>query len=178
MHGTIGSLYMERGMDIPVDYATVQPFTSFQVVSVHQDKFTETMWNQYGYYTNIGLEGVKGRTDSFKLGLGARASSQPVPLPWGQLALSANMAWYHDFQGKNDRDFIARFSNPGGNNFDSSLSDVTFRVYGNNPKQDWFNFGWGLHLDRNSTRFFLDANLYANERQTMFTGNGGIVTSW
>ena len=177
-HGNIGSVYLERGMDIPVYYATVQPFTSFQVVSVHLDKFTEDMRNQYGYNANVGLDGVKGRTDSFKMGLGARASSQPIPFQWGQLAASMNMAWYHEFNGDNDRDFIAKFTNPGGCNFDAGLSDVTFRVVGNDPKRDWFNFGGGLHVDRNSTRFFVDANLYTNERQSLFTGNFGVSTSW
>jgi len=176
--GNIGTVYLERGLDLPVYYSTLQPFASFQVVSVNMEKFNETMWNQYGNYGCAGLEGVKARTNSFKLGLGARASSQPVPLPWGQLAVSGNMAWYHDFAGEHDRKFVARFVNYGGMNFDDGLSGATFRVHGNDPKQDWFNVGVGLHLDRNSTRFFIDGNLYANERQSLFSGNCGIVTSW
>ena len=174
----IGTVYLERGIDIPVYYATLQPYTSFQVVSVHQDRFTERMYNPQGLYSDIGLEGVKGRTDSFKLALGTRAASQPIPLPWGQLALTGNMAWFHDFNGKGDRDFIARFANPGGNSFGAQYSDLTFRIDGNDPKRDWFNFGLGLNMDRNSTRAFLGADLYANSRQTMFSGNLGFITSW
>jgi len=177
-HAMIGTVYLERGIDIPVYYATVQPYASFQVVSVHQDRFTETMWNQFGNRADVGLEGVEGKTNSFKLGLGTRASSQPIPMRWGQLALTGNMAWFHDFQGKNDRDFIARFSNRGDRNFDSRSSDDTFTIYGNDPKRDWFNFGIGLNMDRNSTRIFLGADLFSNSRQAMFTGNGGFVTSW
>jgi len=177
-HAKIGTFYMERGIDIPVYYATVQPYTSFQVVSVHQDTFTETMRDQTGRYTNIGLEGVEGKTNSFKLALGARAASQPIPMRWGQLALTGNMAWFHDFQGKNDRDFIARLSNPGGSNYGASFSNTTFRIYGNDPKQDWFNFGLGLNMDRNSTRVFLSGDLFTNNRQTLFSGGGGVVTSW
>jgi len=175
-HAVIGTAYLERGIDIPVYYATVQPYMSFQVVSVDQDSFTERMWDQSGRYANVGLEGVKGQTNSFKMGLGTRASSQPVPMRWGQLALTGNMAWFHDFQGKNDRDFIARFSNPGGSNHQGS--DTTFRIEGNDPKRDWFNLGLGLNMDRNSTRVFLSGDLFTNSRQTLFSGGGGFVTSW
>jgi len=174
----IGTIYLERGIDIPVYYATIQPYTSFQAVSVKQDKFTERMWNQSGQYANVGLEGVTGKTSSFKLALGARASSQPVPLPWGQLAITGNMAWFHDFQGKNDRDYIARFANPGNGNFGSQFSDLTFRIDGNDPKRDWFNLGIGLNMDRNSTRVFVSADLFSNERQSFFSGVGGVCTSW
>ena len=177
-HATIGTVYLERGIDIPVYYATIQPYTSFQIVSVHQDKFTETMRNQFGNRAEVGLEGVEGKTNSFKFALGTRASSQPIPMQWGQLALTTNMAWFHDFQGKNDRDFIARFSNSGERNFDARSSGDTFRIYGNDPKRDWFNFGLGLNMDRNSTRIFLGGDLFTNSRQAMFTGNGGFVTSW
>jgi outer membrane autotransporter protein len=177
-HGNIGTVYLERGIDVPVYYSTIQPFASFQVVSVNMEKFTETMRNQYGNYADVGLEGIKGRTNSFKMGLGTRASSMPVPLPWGQIAISGNMAWYHDFAGEQDRKFVTRFVNPGDSNFDAGLSGATFRVRGNDPKQDWFNFGVGVHLDRNSTRFFIDANLYTNERQSLFSANGGVQTCW
>jgi len=177
-HATIGTIYLERGIDIPVYYATIQPYASFQIVSVHQSRFTETMRNQFGHYANVGLEGVEGKTNSFKFGLGTRASSQPIPMRWGQLALSTNMAWFHDFQGKNDRDFIARFSNPNSNNFDPRSSGDTFRIYGNDPKRDWFNLGLGLNMDRNSTRIFLNGDLFMNSRQGMFTGGGGFITSW
>ena len=136
------------------------------------------MWNHLGQYSDVGLEGVKGRTDSFKLALGTRAASQPIPLPWGQLALTGNMAWFHEFNGKGDRDFVARFTNPGSSNFGSQFSDLTFRIDGNDPKRDWFNLGLGLNMDRNSTRVFLGADLYTNDRQTLFSGNLGFNTSW
>ena len=174
----IGTAYLERGIDIPVYYATFQPYANFQAVAVQQDKFTERMWNQNGQYTNIGLEGVEGKTNSLRMAIGARSSSMPVILPWGQLAMTTNMAWYHEFCNDKDRTFVARFANPGGSNFGTTLSDTTFTVRGNNPKQDWFNFGFGLNVDRNSTRFFLGADLFANSQQTMFSGNGGFVTVW
>ena len=176
----IGTVYLERGIDIPVYYATLQPYTSFQVVSVHQDDFTETMRDQTGRYTvtPLGLEGVEGITNSFRMALGARASSQPIPMRWGQLALTTNMAWFHEFNGKNDRDFVARYSNPGGSNFGTQFSNTTFRIYGNDPKRDWLNFGLGFNVDRNSTRTFVGADLFANNRQTLFSGYGGFVTSW
>ena len=177
-HATIGTVYVERGIDIPVYYATIQPYTSFQVVSVNQDKFTETMRDQTGRYTDIGLEGVEGKTHSLKLALGARAASQPIPMRWGQLALTGNMAWFHDFQGKGDRMFVAKLSNPSGNNFGTQFSDTTFRIYGNDPKQDWFNLGLGLNMDRNSTRVFLSGDLFTNSRQTLCSGGIGYITSW
>ena len=176
-HATIGTAYLERGMDIPVYYATVQPYVSFQIVSVNQDSFTERMWDQSGRYANVGLEGVKGKTNSFKMGLGTRASSQPIPMRWGQLALTGNMAWFHDFQGDADRNFVARFSNPGNSNFSQS-SDATFKIDSNNPKRDWFNLGLGLNMDRNSTRIFLSGDLFTNSRQTLVSGGGGVSTSW
>jgi hypothetical protein len=174
--GTVGSFYLERGIDLPVYYATVQPYASFQVVAVNQDKFTETMWNQEGRYANVGLEGVSGKTDSYKMAIGARAASSPIPLPWAQLAITGNMAWFHDFA--NDHTFVGRFSNPGASNFGAQLSDATFRVAGNNPKQDWFNFGFGLNADRNSTRAFLTGDLFVNDQQTLFSAGGGFSRSW
>ena len=175
--GNIGTMYLERGIDIPVLYATVQPYTSFQVVSIDQERFRETMWNELGQYTQTGLEGLKHRTDSYRMALGARASTTPVPMRWGQVAFTTNTAWFHDFNRQKDWGYVARFSNPGGANFTGN-SDATFRVFGNNPKQDWINFGVGLNIDRNSTRFFLATDLYGNSRQTLFSGSGGIVTSW
>ena len=177
---TIGTVYLERGIDIPVYYATIQPYTSFQVVSVTQDAFTESMRNQTGTYTvnPFGLEGVKGDTNSFKMALGMRSSTQPIPMRWGQLALTTNLAWLHEFNGKNDRDFIGRYSNPGGQNFGTQFSDTTFRIYGNDPKRDWVNFGLGFNMDRNSTRTFVAADLFSNNRQTLFSASGGVVTSW
>jgi subtilase-type serine protease len=177
-HAKIGSVYLERGIDIPVYYATLQPYTSFQVVSVHQDKFTERMWDRWGRYSDSGLESVKGRTDSFRLGIGARAASQPIPVRWGQLAITGNMAWFHEFQGKQDRDFIARFANPGGCNFNTKFSDVTFRIDGNDPKQDWVNLGLGFNMDRNSTRVFLAGDLFTSSRQTLFSGTAGVIVGW
>ena len=175
-NGHIGTAYLERGIDIPVYYATVQPYTSFQVVTVRQENFTETMWDQTGQYAGVGLQGLKASTDSYKLALGARASSVPVPLQWGQVAVTTNLAWFHEFNADNHHNFVARFANPGGSNFE--IQNTKFRVHGNNPRQDWFNFGFGLHVDRNSTRFFIGPDLYANNRQTLFSGNGGFVTSW
>jgi outer membrane autotransporter protein len=179
-NGTIGTAYLERGIDIPIYYATVQPYTSFQVVGVSQDKFKETMWNQLGdrgEYSDVGLEGLKGSTDSYKMALGARASSMPVPFRWGQVALTTNAAWFHEFN-KNNRGFTARFANPGGVNYDTKLDTETYTITGTNPKQDWLNFGFGLNMDRNSTRLFLNADLFANDRQTLFSGGGGFITSW
>ena len=176
--GTIGTLYMERGIDIPVYYATVQPYTSFQVVCVEQDKFREKMWDNTGQYTTVGLEGVKGRTESYQMSIGARMSSTPYAMKWGQMALTTNMAWFHDFNADKNREFVGRFGNPGGLNFGSDYSNTTFKISGNNPKRDWLNFGFGLHLDRNSTRVFLGADLFANDRQTLFSGYGGWGTSW
>jgi hypothetical protein len=147
------------------------------VVGVSQNSFTEaeTTWNQLGQYSPVGLEGLKGSTDSYKMALGARASSMPVPFRWGQVAMTTNMAWFHEFN-KNNRGFTARFANPGGGNY--AAQDTTFTITGTNPKQDWFNFGFGLNMDRNSTRLFLNGDLFANDRQTLFSGGGGFITSW
>ena len=176
-NGTIGTMYLERGIDIPVYYATVQPYTSFQVVSVGKEKFSETMWNQLGQYTDTGLVGLKTRTDSYRLAIGARASTTPVVTRWGQAAFTTNTAWFHDFNQQQDWGYVARFGNPGENNFTGN-SGTSFKIFGNNPKQDWVNFGFGLNIDRNSTRFVIGSDLYANNRQTMFSGSGGVVTSW
>ena len=177
-NGTIGTIYLERGIDIPVYHATVQPYASFQVVSISQDKFTERMWNKQGLYTNVGLEGIKGRTESYMMSIGARMSSTPIPMRWGQLALTANTAWFHDFNGDKDREFVGRITNPGGSNYGTQFSNAKFKVAGNDPKQDWFNFGFGLHIDRNSTRVFVGADLFTNSRQSLFSGYGGWGTSW
>ena len=177
-HASIGTVYLERGIDIPVYYATVQPYTSFQIVSAHQNKFTEMMWDETGRYTDVGLEGVEGITNSFKMAIGLRAASQPIQMRWGQLAITKNIAWFHDFQGKNDRDYIARFSNRGNGNFGGQFSDITYKIDGNDPKQDWFNLGLGLNMDRNSTRLYLGGDLFTNSRQTLCSGNLGFTTSW
>ena len=173
-NGSIGTLYLERGIDLPVYYATFQPYASFQVVSVNQDKFTERMWNQSGQYANIGLEGMKGQTNSYRMALGARAATTPVPMRWGQLAFTANSAWFHEFCDAPS--FTGRFSNPGGVNF--SPSDASFTVTGNTPRRDWVNIGCGLHIDRNSTRVFLNGDLFANDRQSFYSGGGGWIFSW
>jgi len=174
-NGAIGTAYLERGIDIPIYYATLQPYTSFQVVSASQDSFKEKMWNQLGQNAKIGLEGLSGNTDSYKWALGARSSSMPVPFRWGQVALTTNAAWFHEFN-KDNRSFSARFANPGGANF--AVQNTKYTIKGTNPKQDWFNFGFGLNMDRNSTRLFLNADLFANEQQTLFSGGGGFITSW
>jgi uncharacterized protein with beta-barrel porin domain len=177
-HATVGTLYLERGIDIPVYYATVQPYANFQIVSVDQEKFTEEMRDPSGRYANIGIENVKARNDSFRIAFGTRGSSNPIPLPWGQIAFTGNIAWFHDFATESDRDFIARFANQGGANYGTQFSSTTYKVYGNDPKQDWFNLGWGMHFDRNSNRVFLNAEMYANSRQVLYTGNGGFIMSW
>ena len=174
----IGTIYLERGIDIPVYYATLQPYTSFQLVSVSQEQFTERMWNQYGNRADVGLEGLKNRTNSYRLAFGTRASTQPIPMRWGQLATTYNIAWFHEFQSEKERRFSARFSNPDGTNFGTPFSSSKFTIRGSDPKRDWFNFGVGLNLDRNSTRIFLGGDLFANSRQTMFSGSGGFITSW
>jgi len=176
--GGIGTVYMERGIDIPIYYATLQPYTSFQVAHISQEKFTEKMWDHTGQYSSIGLEGLKGTTESYLMSIGARMSSAPVTMRWGQVALTMNSAWFHDFSDKKGRDFVGRFTNPGGSNFGTQFSDATFRVAGNDPKQDWFNFGFGLNMDRNSTRVFLGADMFTNSRQTLVSGFGGVATAW
>jgi uncharacterized protein with beta-barrel porin domain len=174
-NGTVGTLYFERGIDIPVYYATVQPYASFHAASVWHDKFSETMWDQTGQYAGVGLLGQKGTTESFRGAVGVRASSMPVGFKWGQVALTANTAWFHEFNDKYST-FTARFANPGGNNY--YAQNTAFTIRGTDPKRDWFNFGFALNMDRNSTRIFLGADLYENGRQTLFSGSGGFATSW
>jgi len=173
----IASIYLERGIDLPIYYATIQPYASFQALRIDQDKFTEKMWNQYGNLTQVGLEGDKGKTESYMMSIGARTSSSPIAMRWGQAAFTANASWFHDFNGDRHREFVGRFSN-SGNNYGVQYANAKFKIASNDPKQDWFNFGVGLHMDRNSTRAFLGADMLTNERQTLYSVFGGISTSW
>ena len=177
MDGCIGTAYFERGIDIPIYYATLQPYTSFQFVSVSQDGFREKMRNQYDVRSDVGIVGNKTRTDSYRMALGARASSTPTVTRWGQLALTTNMAWFHEFNDNNS-EFVGRFSNTNNSNFSMQYDNARFKIAGNAPKRDWFNFGLGLHMDRNSTRLFLASDLYTNSRQTLYSGGGGVAVSW
>jgi uncharacterized protein with beta-barrel porin domain len=167
-HGDVGTAYFERGIDLPWRYGTVQPYTSFQIAAVRQKDFTEEGAEA------ANLELVKAQTASFRFAFGTRTSTAPIPLPFGQIALSSNLTWFHEFATDNDRDVIARLNVMGG----TSATAATFQVWGNDPKQDWINLGWGGHFDRNSTRVFVGGNVYANDRQVLYTGNGGFATSW
>jgi len=175
-NGSLGSLYVERGIDIPIYYAAMQPYLSFQAISARLDKFTERMWDQTDTRANVGLRGVAGETDSFKAAAGMRFSTTPLPFQWGQVAFTGNGAWFHEFSGNASGGFVGKFSNPNGSNF--SNSDATFKISGSGTKRDWINFGAGVHMDRNSTRIFASGDLFANGRQTLFSGGGGVITSW
>ena|GEM_PF-2254218 len=174
----IGTIYLERGIDLPIYYATIQPHVSFQATRVDRDSFTERMWDQYGQLTDVGLVGSRAKTDSCMMSLGARTSSSPIAMRWGQVAFTTNTAWFHDFNGGKNREFIGRFGNPDGNNYGIQFANASFKIAGNNPKQDWFNFGVGVHMDRNSTRVNVGADMLTNERQTLFSGFAGVSTSW
>jgi uncharacterized protein with beta-barrel porin domain len=167
-YGDIGTCYFERGVDLPWRYGTVQPYTSFQIVAVRQDDFTEEGAGV------ASLQSLEGKTDSFRFAFGTRTSTCPIPTKFAQIAFTSNLTWFHEFATDHDRDFFARLDTQGG----SANTAAFFRVLGNDPKQDWINLGWGVHLDRNSTRIFFAGNLYANDRQVLYTGNGGFITSW
>jgi uncharacterized protein with beta-barrel porin domain len=182
--GDTATFYIERGIDIPFYYGAIQPFASFQAASIRQSGFTESMNRLIdhnglvdGRLANTGLEGVKNQTDSFRLSFGSRTSSGPITLPWGQAAVSLDLAWFHEFSNRNDRDANLRITDAGGANYITG-TPLSFKVFGNESKQDWINGGLGVHLDRNSTRVFFDVDVFANDRQTLFTGNGGFITSW
>ena len=172
-NGYIGTAYIERGIDIPIYYATLQPFVSFQTVSVWQEDFSETMRDPTGRYAGIGIRGDETQKESYMASLGARASSIPIPFKWGQVAFTANAAWYHEFN-PDRHEFTGRFINNG--NFDPQGAKYT--IYGTDPKRDWCNIGCGLHMDRNSTRIFLGTDMLLNDTQMLFSGSGGVVTSW
>ncbi|MDR0327362.1 MAG: autotransporter outer membrane beta-barrel domain-containing protein [Planctomycetaceae bacterium] len=175
-YGTIGTVYMERGIDIPVYYATVQPYVNLQLAALCRDKFSETMWDHTGQSSKVGLVGDKGETYSYRGALGIRASSMPVAFKWGQIALTTNAAWYHEFNSDKEI-FTGQFANPNNCNFVPSKGE-SFKILGNDPKRDWLNFGFGLNMDRNSTRIFLSPDLYINSRQSLFSATGGVITSW
>ncbi|MCL2005173.1 MAG: autotransporter domain-containing protein [Planctomycetaceae bacterium] len=177
LDGNIGTAYLERGIDIPVYYATLQPYASFQFATIGQDRFTEKMRDQNDVRADVGLVGNKARTDSYRMSFGARASSTPIAMRWGQLAMTTNIAWFHEFNDDNGN-FVARIANPGGNNYGTQHNSASFKIAGTDTKRDWFNFGFGLHMDRNSTRVFIGSDLYGNGRQTLFSGSGGVITSW
>jgi outer membrane autotransporter protein len=169
----IGTAYLERGIDIPVYYATLQPYVSFQATSIWQEDFKETMRDQTGRYARVGIVGDDTRMESYMTALGARASSQPIPFKWGQIAGTLNAAWYHEFN-PDRHEFTGRFANNG--NFGSSGSRYT--IFAADAKRDWCNVGFGLHMDRNSTRIFLGSDMFLNGNQTLISGGGGVVTSW
>ena len=173
-NGTVGTLYAERGIDIPVYYATIQPYISVQSVSVSQCTFRETMWDTTGQYTNVGLQGVKGDTCGLTAAAGLRMASSPIPMPWGQIAATGKMSLLHDLSG--EQKFVGRFYNPGDVNYTSS--GAKFSVFGNKPRRDWLNLGLGVSMDRNSTRMFLSGDIYASIKDASFTGNGGFITCW
>ncbi|MDR3234748.1 MAG: autotransporter domain-containing protein [Planctomycetaceae bacterium] len=169
-HGDVGTAYFERGVDLPWRYGAVSPYMSFQAAAVRQKDFTESG-------SLAGLSSVKGETSSFRLAFGTRTSTSPIPLPFGQIAFTGNLTWFHEFATDNDRDFSTRLSVAGEGGTPGAAA-ASFRVWGNDPKQDWINLGFGTHFDRNSSRIFVGGSLYANDRQVLYTGNGGFVTSW
>jgi uncharacterized protein with beta-barrel porin domain len=164
----VGTVYLERGLELKNRYGNLQPFFGIQYVGSQQNGFAE-----HGAQSlNLAANATDGH--SLRSLLGSRFSTNSRTVNKGKLSLYGNAIWMHEFL-RSYTNFTAEFSNPGLTNFSSTAK---FTVRGNDSKRDWAIIGAGLNYDKNRIRLFGGYDAYANGQQVLHTGNAGIVYGW
>ncbi|MDR2115127.1 MAG: autotransporter domain-containing protein, partial [Planctomycetaceae bacterium] len=134
----VGTVYLERGLELKNRYGILQPFFGIQYIGSQQNGFAEHGADSLNLVTNT--------TDGHSLRslLGSRFSTNSRTVNKGKLSLYGNAIWMHEFL-RSYTNFTAEFSNPGFANFSSASK---FTVRGNDSKRDWAIVGVGLNYDK------------------------------
>jgi outer membrane autotransporter protein len=164
----VGTVYLERGLEIKRHRSVLQPFFGLQYVGSQQDGFTE----QGAGSLNLTAASTDGH--SLRSLLGSRFSTNARKFNKGKLSYYGNAIWMHEFL-RSYTNFSAEFSNPAFANFSSTGK---FTVRGNDSKRDWAIIGAGVNYEKNRVRLFAGYDAYANGQQVLHTGNAGFVYGW
>jgi outer membrane autotransporter protein len=164
----VGTVYLERGLELKRQHGIYQPFFGLQYVGSQQNGFTE----QGAGSLNLSAASTDGH--SLRSLLGSRFNSNARIFNNGKLSYYGNAIWMHEFL-RSYTNFSAEFSNPAFVNFSS---DGKFTVRGNDSKRDWAILGAGLNFEKNRVRLFAGYDAYVNGQQVLHTGNAGLVYGW
>ena len=161
--GWQGGLYLERGLG-PRTRLGLQPYVGLQYLNSSTDAYCETGDNKYK------LETDSAEVNSLRSNLGVRFARQICRVKRGDLYLSGNVSWMHEFLDT-DCEMASKWA--------VSNNPSTFVVSGNSTGRDWAVMGAGMDWKlRQRLSVFGSYDLYANSDQMLNVGNVGARIEW
>ncbi|MCL2623246.1 MAG: autotransporter domain-containing protein [Planctomycetaceae bacterium] len=162
--GWQGGLYIERGLGRMTSYG-LQPYLGLQYLYAETNAFAETGSNPYWLETDAAT------VNTLRSNLGVRLARQICRVKRGNLYVSGNVSWMHEFL---DADCLMTSKWGVANNNPS-----TFEVRGNSLGRHWALAGAGMDWQlRQNLSLFGSYDLQINGRQMLNVGNVGARMQW
>ena len=160
------SVRIEKGWNVPLRSAMLQPLLAFQYVWQDTDAFTETG-------EGMTALSVKGASNSFcRSEVGSRFLVTRAFSQGQMLNLSAKALWLHEYSDTNG-ETTAQFSNPRSSQFTGIVAPYT--VQGNESDRDWCDLGLGADFTVAHMTLFGGYDCLFNGGGHFHTGNVGLA---
>jgi len=162
-------VYAERGLDIELGRARLQPFVGIQYIGLHQDSFAESGAG----VLDLGVDAFNA--NSLRSALGGRLGWDIFPRERGIITFDLHGEWMHEFLEDTYSPPTAQFSNPGLANFESSSK---FTIHGVDLGRNYAVFGTGLNWNFHTLRLFGGYDVQLSDLHVLHSGNVGTAVCW